>query len=292
MNNGKHHKVWKTNFNMPVSCLWTGSCSMTDGFVGSYEGIMESTSRALAANGICPGFEVAENIVTYWWCVSDGSCLNGSACLRQCWTRGTTIIASGATYASINLSTPGSGYWQWQFWQMAYMTGADSDEVCCDGYYCADSRAQQISGDDVSIPNCNLNLYWGDVPSTLRCSSSLIGYIWVEDNNLNFINANQWEHSMTGDCIGYAGPSCAGAIYIDSGNYLNWVGCTGNLYRACWRLCQFCSTFTNSSGPNPSPGTSYAGALWMDQEFGYTHLAYIGCDGHKYIAGAGRDPTE
>jgi hypothetical protein len=30
----------------------------------------------------------------------------------------------------------------------------------------------------------------------------------------------------------------------------------------------------------------------MDGEFGYTHLAYIGCDGHKYITGMGRDPTE
>lgn len=290
MNNGKHHKVWKTNFNMPVSCLWTGSYSMTDGWISSYEGIMESTSRALATLGICPGFEVAESIVTYWWCVTDGSSLNGNVCLRQCWTRGSTIIASGATYANINISTPEPGWWQWQFWQMAYMTGADSDEVCCDGYYCADTRAQYVSGDDASIPNCNLNLYWGDVPSTSRCSSTYMGTIWVDGNDLHFINRNCWEHKMIGDCIGSGGTP--GAIYIDTNHYLNWVGCAGNIYRACWRLCQFQSTFTNSSGPNPNPGAGYAGALWMDGEFGWTHLAYIGCDGAKYITGAGRDPIE
>ncbi|MBU1136466.1 MAG: hypothetical protein KJ559_03075 [Nanoarchaeota archaeon] len=290
MCNGKYHKVWKTNFNMPVSYLWCGNYTMCHGWVSSYDGIMESTSRALAANGICPGFEVAESIVTYWWCVTDGSSLVGNGCLRQCWTRGSTVFVSAATPAYINISTPGPGYWQWQFWQMAYMTGLDSDEVCIDSYYCADTRVQQVSGNDVSIPNCNLNLYWGDVPSTARCSSTYMGTIWVDGSDLHFINRNCWEHKMIGNYIGSGGTP--GAIYIDTNHYINWVGCTGNIYRACWRLCQFCSTFSNSSGPNPNPGAGYAGALWMDGEFGWTHLAYIGCDGAKYITGAGRDPIE
>jgi len=290
MCNGKCHKVWNTNFNMPVSCLWTGAWTMCHGWVQTYSGIMDSTSRNLSANGLCfPGHEVAESIMTAWWCVTDGSTLNGNGCLHQCWTRESTIIAHGVTPVSVSLSAPNPGY-QWQFYQYHYMTGVDSDEVCCDGNYCTDTRVQQVSGDDVSISNCNISLYWGGVPSTSRYSSTLRGSIWVEGNNLHYINANCWEHSQAGNCIGSGGT--AGAIYIDTNHYLNWVNASGDIYRACWRLCQFESCFTNSSGPNPSPGAGYAGALWMDGEFGYTHLAYIGCDGNKYITGMGRDPTE
>jgi len=288
MCNGIDHKVWKTNFNMPVSCLWTGDCTMENGWIQTYCNQMESTSRDLGALGICPGFEVAESIVTFYWCVCNAS-LAGNACLRQCWTRGVSVIASAASPASINISA-GEDEWEWQFYQMAYMTGLDSDEVCVNCTYCTDTRATCTSGDDVSIANCNLNLCWEGVPSTNRCSSTLRGSIWVEGNNLHFINANCWEHSIAGSCIGSGGDS--GAIYIDTNHYLNWVNSGGCVFQACWRICQFCSTFTNSSGPNPSPGAGYAGAIWADCEFGWTHLAYIGCDGHKYITGAGRDPTE
>ncbi|HEY0090417.1 MAG TPA: hypothetical protein VGB37_16325, partial [Candidatus Lokiarchaeia archaeon] len=80
------------------------------------------------------------------------------------------------------------------------------------------------------------------------------------------------------------------SIWIDNSHYLHWTGCDGIDYRTPWRICQFCSSFTNGSGPNPSPGSSYAGALWVDNEFGWTHLAYIGCDGNKYITGGANYP--
>ena len=63
-----------------------------------------------------------------------------------------------------------------------------------------------------------------------------------------------------------------------------------NMWKSLKKILE--KIFSNSSGPNPNPGAGYAGALWMDGEFGWTHLAYIGCDGAKYITGAGRDPIE
>jgi len=126
------------------------------------------------------------------------------------------------------------------------------------------------------------------VPSTAKCSSTLRGSIWVEGDNLHFINANCWEHSMTGDYQGTG--ATPGAIWIDDSHYLNWANAGGCYYRAKWRICQFCSSFSNSAGPNPSPGSAYKGALWADTEFGWTHLAYIGCDGNKYITGSGAYP--
>jgi hypothetical protein len=286
--NGKDHKVWLTNFNMPVSDLFTGACTMENGWIQTYCNTMEFTTRDLSSFGFCPGFEVAESTVVFYWCVFNDS-LNGNGCARQCWTRGTTNIASAANSISVNLSA-GPDAWQWSFWQFHYMTGTDSDEVCINCTYCADTRVTCTSGDDISISNCNLDLCWQGVPSTARCSSSLRGSIWVEGNNLHFINANCWEHSMAGICQGSGASS--GAIWIDTNHYLNWANAGGSWYRACWRLCQFCSTFSNSSGPNPSPGSSFQGAIWADCEFGWTHLAYIGCDGNKYITGSGRDPTE
>lgn len=290
MCNGKNHKVWCTNFNMPVSCLWSGACTMQHGWVSSYNGIMDFSSRSLGALGLYPGYEVAESIVTYYWCVDNDS-LNGTGYLRQCWTRGSNTFVNASSYINVNISAP-PGYYTWTFWQMAYMTGIDSDEVCASTTYHADTRVTASSGDDISIPNCRISMDWLGVPSTNRCSSSLRGSIWVEGNNLHFINSNRWEHSMTGDNQGGAGSGKQGHMWIDNSHYLHWVGADCNNYRAKWRVCQFCSTFSNSSGPNPSPGAGYKGAVWADSEFGETHLAYIGCDGHKYIAGAGRDPTE
>ena len=176
------------------------------------------------------------------------------------------------------------------FYEWHYMTGVDSDEVCCDAPYCAVTRATYICGDDLSVPNCIVEVNWNGVPSTNRCSSTIRGSIWVEGNDLHFINANGWEHWMIGDYQGTG--ATPGAIWIDNSHYLHWANSGGCHYRAKWRICQFCSTFSNGPGPNPSPGSAYKGALWADTEFGWTHLAYIGCDGNKYITGAGRDPNE
>ncbi len=288
MTNGVDHKVWKTNFNMPVSDLFTGSSTMIDGYVQTYCNAMDYSTRDLGSLGICPGFEVGESVVQFYWCVFDDS-LNGVGCRRQCMTRGVSIIASVAGSTNVNISA-GPGNWEWQSYQMLLLTGADSDEVCISCAYCADTRVTCTSGGDVSIPNCNIDLCWDGVPSVARCSAALRASIWVEGNNLNFINANCWEHSMTGNCQGSGGGS--GAIWIDNTHYLNWVNSSGDIYKACWRLCQFFSTFTNSSPANPAPGASFKGAIWADGEFGETHLAYIGCDGNKYLTGAGRDPTE
>ena len=40
----------------------------------------------------------------------------------------------------------------------------------------------------------------------------------------------------------------------------------------------------------PIAGTDKAGCIWVDNEFGLSHLAYIGTDGYKYLAGAGNYP--
>ena len=92
-----------------------------------------------------------------------------------------------------------------------------------------------------------------------------------------------------GDIIGFTGGT-AGSIWVDNSNYLHWLNSSGVDYRAKWRINQFESSFENGAGFNPNPGSSYAGALWVDNEFGWTHLAYIGADGSKYLVGSGDYP--
>lgn len=273
------------NFNMPISSLWSGSSTFASGFMSNRYGDLGGGTQDLG--WLYPGYEIATADAMYRYCVTDGSCLNGIARQRLKWLRAGTCYVDFCQNICVNIQAPGSG-WTTQYWETMYMTGMDTDEVCTTATYGTAVHADCVSGDNVSIGGCSLGVCFCNVRPTTKCDTALMGSIWVEGNNLNFINAQCWEHTMAGDCQGSGGT--AGAIWIDTNHYLNWVNSGGVIYRAKWRICQFCSDWTNSSGPNPSPGAGYKGAIWMDEEFGLTHLAYIGCDGHKYLTGAGIYP--
>jgi len=274
---------WNTNFNMPVPCLFDGCSNPNTGFMDARYCDMGFSSFGL--QDMSAGYEVALADGLFHWETEGGECLNGIVRLDLDWYRGAFCYDGSRQQVCINL---GEFYQTW--WERMFNTGIAGWEICCNGTYCTKAQAVNVSGDDLSIGECNVCLDFGCIPSVSQCNSNLRGSIWVEGNNLHFINANCWEHSMAGDNQGGAGASTQGHMWIDNSHYLHWVGADCNDYRAKWRICQFCSTFTNGSGPNPSPGVGYAGAIWTDSEFGWTHLAYIGCDGNKYITGAGNYP--
>jgi len=287
--NGCTVAFWGINFNMPFPDLWAGGLnwSWDNGYMCTRYCNLGGSTVSLAS--LCPGYEIATSDVLYRYCVTDGSCLNGIAKMWLRWLRSGTYFINSYSLGCIDIQAPGSG-WTWQMYESMYMTGIDYDEVYTTAMYGTEVLAECYSGDDLSIGECSIGVCFTNVPSTAQCSSTLRGYIWVEGNNLHFINARCWEHSMTGDNQGSAGAGKQGSIWIDTNHYLHWVGADCNDYRAKWRICQFCSDWSSSSGPNPSPGASYKGAIWVDTEFGNTHLAYIGCDGNKYITGSGKYP--
>ncbi len=274
---------WKTNFNMPVPYLFGGCSNCTEGFMDARYGSIGATSTSLS--GFYPGYEVALADGLYNWFVSEGSCLNGIGRLNLCWYRGATPIGGLNQTICINMSS-GVGTQCCTWFENMTNTGIAGWEICCNGIFCTKAEVTNVSGDDLSIGACSICVEFGSVPAVSQCSSSLRGSIWVEGNNLNYINANCWEHVMVGDSQGAAGANTDGTIWIDNAHYLHWVGGDCNNYRAKWRICQFCSSFSNGSPANPAPGVSCKGALWVDNEFGYTHLSYIGCDGNKYLTGA------
>lgn len=277
---------WKTNFNMPVPCLFNGSSDYDAGFMAARYCDIGWSSRALT--GFCAGYEIALADGLARWCV-DSDSLNGIGCMTLRWYRGATCLFGYGGLICIDLSAP-PGYWQSSWYESMTNIGVAGWEVCCNGTYCTIAQVANYSGGDVSIGACTICLDFGSVPDVSQCSSSLRGTIWVEGEDLHYINANCWEHTIVGS--GYASTANVGAIFIDNSHYLNWVGESGTVYQAPWRICQFCSTFSNGAPANPAPGASYAGAIWVDNQFGWTHLSYIGCDGNKYLAGGGNYPYQ
>jgi len=183
-------------------------------------------------------------------------------------------------------STPGICSVQW--YEGMTNTGIAGWEICDTNTctHCNVMSVTNISGDAVAIGACTVSFDLGCVPSVAQTACQ--GYIWVEGNDLHYWNANCWEHAIVGTCCGSGAD--AGAIWIDTNHYLHWANAGGCHFIAPWSICQFCSSFTNGAPANPAPGAEYAGALWVDNQFGGTHLSYIGCDGNKYLAGAGHCP--
>lgn len=282
--NGCTMTFWATNFNMPVPCLFNGGYDYSNGYMSNRYCSMDGTTTSLF--GLRAGFEVVLSDNVFRWCVCD-ACLNGLVSLRIRWIRGATCLFCYYTNACVNIAA-GPGEYSWSFYESMANLGIASWEICSNEAYGTEVEAVCLSGDDASIGGISTAVTFCCVPSTGLCSSTLRGSIWVDGCVLHYINANCWEHSMVGDCQGTGGEP--GAIWIDNNHYLNWAGCDGTLMRARWRICQFCSTFSNGAPANPAPGAAYAGNIWMDAQFGLTHLAYIGCDGNKYLAGGGNDP--
>jgi len=279
---------WRANANMPSFNLCGGNCFDT-GMVCTF---YDANCANYDASTLCRGFEIFQGAAMYRYCVCGTDCLNGRfcRCLRWLHCDGGVI---GSTFTGINcidLPAPGVGYYSWQYYFYFVQQGVNCWEIDVDGCYRLQNCVTCVSGDDLSIGTVTRATCITNVPSAASTGIDR-GTIWVEGNNLNFIpeqDTEIWEHSISGDYQGSG--ATPGAIWIDTNHYLNWANSGGCYYRAPWRICQFCSWFNGSSGPNPSPGAGYAGAIWADGEFGYSHLAYIGCDGNKYITGAGNCP--
>lgn len=277
-NNSNIMSWWKTNFNMPVpdvsdNIVWVqdyGPCTYYN----------EATSFDLT--GFFPGWEVVAYFTIWHW---DGPC-SGTANLTSSWrdTDGSLmfVCANGINY-DIDL---GSGDWT-EYWG-GCNTGVAGWEIDVAGNYKVRSEATGAGG--VAIAQKETTIAFSNVPSTTQLGSDKPGYIWVEGNNLCFICANRWKHIIIGDQISYVDTAKAGYMWIDTNNTLKWIGANGYKYGVKWRIKQFASTWSNGASGEVFAGTAKKGMIWVDNEFGWTHLSYIGNDGYKYLVGSGNSP--
>lgn len=270
---------YKTNFNMPVPDIYSGSTFVR--YIGSADLISESYSYDLSS--FRPGYEICVGT-----CVFDAE-NNGSS---------TYYINSylNARWADPSLNTLwwllDDQYWSQSLSPGYYTTTWAAGNVGCAAWEVAYSGTHHFRANGTgspSFPTRDKSVSMTNVPSV--ATQGTTGYIWVEGDNLCFINANNFKHTIVGFNIFTApGADKAGYMWIDNINNLHWVGYSGNEYVTIWKIKQFASSFSNGA-----PGTVYAGLtkkgyMWMDNQFGLTHLAYIGNDGYKYLVGAADYP--
>jgi len=280
-NNSAVMRFWDTNFNMPVTNildaggwqeyvgpnnLWHIDTSFnfaaTD---GNYSPILYPGREALLFTGL-----------THWDNTGTGG--NTTIYLQARNPSGVSI----ASY-SYNYNVPASS--PWAEFSALFNVGVAPWEVSTSGTFYFDMWTTGWDATGTSTTSYSFS----NVPtSTQSPGSSYSGSIWVEGTTLCFINANGWKEIIPGVVQSFPGAT-PGAMWIDTNNNLSWVGNDGNVYIPGNKIQQFYSYFSNGA-----PGSVYApgheGSIWVDNQFGWTHISYIGNNGYKWLTGGGKDP--
>ena len=279
-NNNNLMSWWKTNLGMPIPYLFDLTYPYSMG--GPFTFYNKGTSFDLS--GFSPGWKIAAFFCTWHW----HGPLTGSGKIYSKWRdRYGNTLSWGANGTSVNLNLA-SGYWQ-EVFSAVDISGWELDG---DGNFSVQSWCDAVSGDDISIPIMTTTVAFNNVPDATTISGKE-GHIWVENNNLCYIDASGWKQTMIGIDQGLVDVGKQGYLWIDdSMNYLHWIGSDGHDYRAEWRIQQFASTWTNGPVDERNPGVSYKGYIWVDNEFGKTHLSYIGANGYKFLTGSGHYPYQ
>jgi len=269
---------WMTNFNMPVPDI-TDATAWTEGY-GPVT--YDSAGTSFDLSSFSPGFEVALFSTIWHW--EDPT--NGTGTLHQRW-----LYPDGSTMYdclngfSVPINTPVGG---WTEYWYSCNQGIAGWEINASGNY----EVESWSTGDGALASTKTTITLSNVPSTSQLGTSKAGYIWIEGNDLCFINANEWKHTIIGTDLGYVDSNKTGYMWIDNLDDLHWIGGNGNKYRVPWKIQQFASTFSNGPTGETYAGTDKEGYMWVDNEFGYTHLSYIGHNGYKFLVGAGHYPYQ
>jgi hypothetical protein len=271
---------FKTNFNMPVEDYMAANSPFTR-YQGAWNFIGGPTT-SFDLSGFVPGYEICVGNSIYDFENDSASPVNINTTATIGWYS-PSLSPLFTSSSNLSYSSLPSGYYI-EFW-LAANTGCAGWEVNSNDTY----HYRASASGSPSIPVVDISVAMSNVPSTTQLGSTKPGHIWVEGNDLCYINANQWKHTIVGATIGNPGAD-PGYIWIDSSNLLHWIGSDGQDYVNTFFVKQFASFFSGGATGTVFAGTSKAGYLWVDSEFGDTHLAYIGYDGYKYLTGSGDSP--
>lgn len=271
---------FKTNFNMPVEDYMADNDPFTR-YVGAWDYLTETTSYDLT--GFSPGYEICNGCAIYDFDNDTGVSYQIDTLLSGRWTD-PSLNTLYWVWEDVQLYTLLPAYTYSEIWYAGNIGCASWEINSNDTYH---FRAGAVGTPNITTVDTSVS--FTNVPSTSLLGSDTPGHIWVEGNNLCFVNANEWKHTMVGVEIGTTGLT-PGYMWIDTSNILHWVGADGKDYRSAWQVKQFASFYYNGPTGEVNAGTDKAGYMWVDDEFGWTHLSYIGYDGYKYLTGAGDDP--
>lgn len=266
---------WKTNFNMPVPQLYDGTW-----IEGSGPFLYYGLATSFDLTGFVPGWEVAAFFCGWHW---DGP-LSGTAYAYSEWRdENNALMFTCANGVAVGLNIA-SGYWY------EYIYGCNQGVAGWEIDVAGNYRVRGWSTGTGALGQMDTTITFSNVPSTTQLGTDKPGYIWVEGNDLCFVCDSRWKHTITGDSQGYVNTTKAGYMWIDTSDYLHWIGNNGNDYRVKWKIQQFASTWSN--GPTNSQCGKTPGFIWVDDEFGQTHLSYIGNNGCKWLVGSGNYPYQ
>ena len=272
---------FKTNFNMPVPYYMADNSPFTR-YVGCWNYLTETTSYDLT--GFVPGYEICNGCAIFDWDNDSGSTYEINTNLYVEWANPDLSNVYWVTNGyNFTYSLP-AGYW------MEVWFGGN---IGCAEWEVNDNDIWHFRASAVGTPNTavvDTAVTMTNCPSTSQLGSTKSGYIWVEGNDLCYICANQWKHTIGGVDNGAApGVSKAGYFWLET-NVLHWVGANGHDYYIPWTIKQVASFYGNGPTGEENAGVEKYGMIWVDNEFGWTHLAYIASDGYKYLIGAGDNP--
>ena len=118
-----------------------------------------------------------------------------------------------------------------------------------------------------------------------------VGDIWVEGEELAFINYQDYKTLCHNDGVAYdvAGlpdASLAGHIWLETNGKISYISETG--YKRCTKMGDKYGNYPDPSELPGAPGTAYSGHIWVSSAF-YTdsYLCFISNDGIKYRLGVG-----
>ena len=274
---------FKTNFNMPVEDYMADNNPFTR-YVGCWNYLTETTSYDLT--GFVPGYEICNGCAIFDFENNSGSPYTIDTYATVKWVdhdNSTVMFYIWNNFHLYYANLPAGHYIEW--WAGGN-TGCASWEIHSnDTYYFKTSASGTPNIAEVSTPITITNC-----PSTTQLAAGTQGHIWIEGNDLCYVNADRWKHCIVGVDNG-AGPgvSKAGYMWLEH-NVLHWVGADGHDYFIPWTVKQFASFYGNGPTGEENAGVGKYGMIWVDGEFGGTHLAYIASDGYKYLIGAGDNP--
>lgn len=286
-NSGSPKFTWfKTNFNMPVPNYSIGGTY--NRYLANITYLSEQTTYDLS--GFIAGFEICNAVGIFDFENDSGSSYNINTNISVAWRDAALNVLVGV-FTSPFVTTLPAGYWT-SVWLSANIGVAHWEVSSARGstYY---FRANASGTPNISTVSTTVTM--NNIPST--SSNGTPGYIWVEGNNLCYVTGGDSgyptdyrKQTMVGVQSGYTGAS-AGYMWIDTSTHkLCWIGSDGYKYVAKWCVQQYASFYSNGATGATFAGTTKAGYIWTDREFGQTHLAYIGSDGYKYLTGGGDDP--